>query len=73
MIKTVLTNLEPLTFEYVRTDSNAIIKIFSPEKWEKPENYLKHGSSSKTQMIWTMDLWLSTREDYIFYAMNVCI
>ena len=56
MIKRVLTNLESLTYEYVRTDSNAIIKIFSPEKLEKPENYLKHGSSSKTQMIRTMDL-----------------
>lgn len=56
MIKRVLINLESLTYEYVRTDSNAIIKIFSPEKLEKPENYLKHGSSSKTQMIRTMDL-----------------
>ena len=39
MMKGFLTNLESLTYEYVKTDLNAITKIFISRKIGKIETY----------------------------------
>ena len=48
----------------MKTDENPITKIIFPQKLEKSENYLKYqGSCGRTQVLWAIDLCLSSRED----------